>query len=142
VVRRRLDWRAYGGRAGRTSGPPGARHVRLDDEGDTCATKNEVHRGRIHLGKRRSLSAEHRAAHDADAEVRARGRGHSWPVLVLLSLDLNTINYKILNRSAQNIEYESCRSHYPLQLSQRLYGVFLNRFCKKSFPTLNVNMCQ
>jgi hypothetical protein len=72
VVRRRLDWRAYGGRAGRTGGPPGARHVRLDDEGDTCAAKNEVHRGRIHLGKRRSLSAEHRAAHGADAEVRAR----------------------------------------------------------------------
>jgi hypothetical protein len=61
--------------------------------------------------------------------------------LVLLSLGLNTIS-KILNKSAQNFEYESCRSHYPLQHSQRPYGVFLIRFCTTSLSTLNATHFQ
>jgi hypothetical protein len=43
-----------------------------------------------------------------------------------------------LNRSGQ---YENCRSHYPLQFSQRPYGVSPNRFCKGGLPTLNVSLC-
>jgi hypothetical protein len=125
--------------------------IRRDDEGDTCAAKNEAHRGRRRLGKRRPRSAGPRAVHGADAEAGVRGRGiatrrrgaeRGRSVLVLLSLGLNTTNSKILNRSAQNFEYKSCRSHYPLQLSQRPYGVYLSRFCKRSLPTLNVNLCQ
>jgi hypothetical protein len=37
-----------------------------------------------------------------------------------------------LNTSAQIFEYGSCTSHYALQLSQRPYGVFLNRFSTTS----------
>jgi hypothetical protein len=32
-------------------------------------------------------------------------------------------------------------ANYPLSFSKRLYGVFLNRFCKKQFPTLNASLC-
>jgi hypothetical protein len=56
---------------------------------------------------------------------------------VLLSTYLNANNFNFLNRTVPNFEYESWRSHNHLQLSQRLYGVFLNRFCRKGLPTLN-----
>jgi hypothetical protein len=46
-------------------------------------------------------------------------------------------NSKFLYTSAPNIEYESWRSQTHLQLSQRLYGVFLNRFFRKGLQTLN-----
>jgi hypothetical protein len=51
-------------------------------------------------------------------------------------------NLHFLNTSAQIFEYESCRSPYPLQLSQRSYGVFLNRFCTHGLPTLNATRIQ
>jgi hypothetical protein len=42
-----------------------------------------------------------------------------------------------LNRSWPNFEYENCRSSNPLSISKRLYGVLLNKFCRKRLPTLN-----
>jgi hypothetical protein len=56
---------------------------------------------------------------------------------VLLSTGLNANNSKFLNRTVPIFEYKSWRSNTHLQLSQRLYGVFLNRFCRKGLPTLN-----
>jgi hypothetical protein len=47
-----------------------------------------------------------------------------------------------LNTSAQIFEYESRRFPYPLQLSQRPYGVFLNIFCTHGLPTLNATHIQ
>jgi hypothetical protein len=57
------------------------------------------------------------------AGARARRRDatswrRAWPTsLVLLSLGLNEVYSKILNKSAQSFEYESCRSYYSLQHS-------------------------
>jgi hypothetical protein len=56
---------------------------------------------------------------------------------VLLSPCLKAKNSKFFNRTVLNFEYESCRSGYPLQLSKRLYRVFLNKFCRKGLSTLN-----
>jgi hypothetical protein len=74
--------------------------------------------------------------------ARRRGAERGRPIFNLLSLSLNTIYSKILNKSEQNFEYENCRSHCPLQLSQRPYGVFLNRFCRSGLPTLNATQFQ
>jgi hypothetical protein len=49
---------------------------------------------------------------------------------------------KNLNRSAQRGEYESSRSHYPMQLLQRPNGVFLNSFCINCNQSLNATLCQ
>jgi hypothetical protein len=75
-----------------------------------------------------------RAARAACVTSRCDG---ALAVFVSLSTCLNTNNSKFLNRTAPNFEYESWRSHTHLQLSQRLYGVFLNRFCRKGLPILN-----
>jgi hypothetical protein len=56
---------------------------------------------------------------------------------VLLRTCLKANNSNFFNKTAPNLEYKSCRSSYPLPLSKRLYGGFLNRFCRKGFPTLN-----
>jgi hypothetical protein len=61
---------------------------------------------------------------------------------VLLSTGLKVNNSIFLNTSAQSFEYKSCRSHYHLQLSQRPYRFFLNRFCTKDLPTLNATQFQ
>jgi hypothetical protein len=52
---------------------------------------------------------------------------------------LKVNNSIFLNTSVQSFEYESCRSHYHLQSSQRPYRVFINRCCTKDVPTLNAN---
>jgi hypothetical protein len=62
-----------------------------------------------------------------------RGRGYAPADNVKVYTCLKLKNSNFLNTSAQNSEYESCRSHYHLQLSQRPYGFFLNRFCTKGF---------
>jgi hypothetical protein len=99
-------------------------------------------------GLRRRMGADTegqgQAAHGRGHGVAARRRGseRGQLVFVLLSLGLNMNNFRILNRSVPNFEYESYRSHYPLQLSRKPYRVFLNRFCKKGLATLNVNLCQ
>jgi hypothetical protein len=97
-------------------------------------------------GERRGLgrrAASGGAASGTDAEeggarsvrdVAARRRSGG---LCLLSTCLNVNNSKFLNRTVLNFEYESWRSHTHLQFSQRIYGVFLNRFCRKGLPTLN-----
>jgi hypothetical protein len=69
-----------------------------------------------------------------------RGGAPADSVTVYQCLKLKNSNF--LNKGAQNFEHESCRPHYPLQLSQRPYGFFLNRFCKRSLPALNANWCQ
>jgi hypothetical protein len=53
---------------------------------------------------------------------------------------LTVIFSQNLNRSAQCGQQENCRSHYPLQLSQKSYNVFLNGFCRNVVPTLNAGL--
>jgi hypothetical protein len=69
-----------------------------------------------------------------------RACGVSQPAAASQCPTLNALNSKKLNKSAQSGQKESCRSHYPLQLSQRPYGVFLHGFCTKCCQTLNVTM--
>jgi hypothetical protein len=99
-------------------------------------------------GERRGLgrrAASGSAASGADAEEGGAARAacatsrrdDALAEFVLLSSCLNANNSKFLNRIIPNFECESWRSHTHLQLSQRLYGVFLNRFCRKGLPTLN-----
>jgi hypothetical protein len=85
----------------------------------------------------------------AYGEERAAAGGQPWAarggaldqiVLKVPCLKLNIS--KILYKSAPNVEYESCRSQTHLQLSQRLYGVFLNRFCSASLSTLYATQLQ
>jgi hypothetical protein len=76
------------------------------------------------------------AARGADAEAGERGARNvaAWRrsgLNVLLVHCLKLRNSKILYKSAQNFEYESCRSQYHLQLSQRPYGVFSMDFAQK-----------
>jgi hypothetical protein len=47
-----------------------------------------------------------------------------------------------LNWSAPRSKKQSCRSHYPLQLLQWLYSVFLNGFCINCCQTLNATIFQ
>jgi hypothetical protein len=54
-----------------------------------------------------------------------------------VNASLSAFFSKKLNRSAKSGEYESCRSNYPLQLSQRSSNVFLNRFYRNVVPTWN-----
>jgi hypothetical protein len=81
---------------------------------------------------------------DTDAEAarhaRRRGAERSWLEIVSQCPCLNVKISKNLNRSAQSGEYESCRSHYPLQLLQRLYGVFLHGFWTNCYQTLNATL--
>jgi hypothetical protein len=114
------------------------------------------HRARVSLGKERvsgGVRPRSAVASGADVEAagaRARCAAHGAHDVVaqqrpcpnvLLAPCLNSNISKILNRTLPADEYESCRSSNPLPLSKRLYGVFLNRFCRKTLPTLNVSLC-
>jgi hypothetical protein len=110
-----------------------------------------MHRGvRVGLGKEcvsgsvrprsaTTLGADAEAARARGGGVAARGAGRHESVLLIPCLSTNIS--KIWNRTLPIDEYESCRSSNPLPLSKRLYGVFLNRFCRKRLPTLNVSLC-
>jgi hypothetical protein len=58
-------------------------------------------------------------------------KGSNHPPVLEPLMVLNCLSEsfsKNLNKSGLSFEYESCRSSHPLQLSKRLYGVFLHRF--------------
>jgi hypothetical protein len=55
---------------------------------------------------------------------------------------LNLNNSRNLYRVHKTLNTKVVDLNTPLQLSQRSYGVFLNRFCERSLPTLNDNLCQ
>jgi hypothetical protein len=93
--------------------------------------------GRRGLGRRAALGAARRVRQGWPARGRVRCRGGALAQIVLPVTSLKLIFSKILYTSAPNVEYESCRSRYPLPLSKRLYNVFLNRFCREGLPTLN-----
>jgi hypothetical protein len=88
------------------------------DAGDApaCgAARTPARRGaRDGLGKPRSLRRRTGAASRRDVAAQSAASPFCF-----LSLRLNMNNSKNLNRSVQNFEYKNCRSHYPLQLSQR-----------------------
>jgi hypothetical protein len=67
-----------------------------------------------------------RARHAARERARRRSGQHRDRVL---AFEIEKLHF--LNTSAQLFEYESCRSHYPLQLSQRPYGVFSIDFAQQ-----------
>jgi hypothetical protein len=140
-----LDRHVYGG------APPSNRRsmarARLVRRGQTVACglgglQGALGRGRV--GKARPGTAGglgRRAAwtprsSGAPAHATSR-RGGALAQIVLPVTSLKLIFSKILYTSAPNVEYESCRSSYPLPLSKLLYSVFLNRFCREGLPTLN-----
>jgi hypothetical protein len=79
--------------------------------------------------------ADAEAGQRAGARDVAARRHSSLNVPLFLCSKLKNSNF--LYTSAPNVEYESWRSQTHLQLSQRLYGVFLNRFFRKGLQTLN-----
>jgi hypothetical protein len=142
-----LGRRAYDGRCQRTGGP-----WRAPGEYGTRSRPGRTPRSlrARRMGKARPLvgSGLGRCGVGADAEkarrtgtrdVSARQRSGRQRVKVPV-FELEKLHF--LNRSAQNFEYESCRSHYPLQLSQRPQGVLLNSFGIKSTQSLNAIHCQ
>jgi hypothetical protein len=122
--------------------------------GDTRVAKYETHQGATPRDVAASVGGSSGCAWRGRQGRPARGRGAQLAgardvvaqrrpgpnVLPVPCLKLN--NSKNLYKSAQNFEYESCRSQYHLQLSQRLYGAFLIRFCTTSLSTLNANHFQ
>jgi hypothetical protein len=74
-----------------------------------------------------------RSAGAARGRGRRRGAAAPWPNCFAG----HPFENDFLKNLVHIFEYESCRSSYPLQLSKRLYRVFLNRFCRRGLPTLN-----
>jgi hypothetical protein len=126
-------------------------------DGEARGARAPMHRGaRVGLGKERvsgGVRPRSAVASGVDAEAagaRTRYAAHgAHDVMarrrprpnVLPAPCLNSNISKILNRTLPTDEYESCRSSNPLPLSKRLYGVFLNRFCRKRLSALNVSLC-
>jgi hypothetical protein len=63
--------------------------------------------------------------------ARRHGAERDRPVLVLLSIGLNTNNSKILNRSAQNFEYESVDLTTPTTFTKAIWGFSPQNWQKK-----------
>jgi hypothetical protein len=105
----------------------------VDAAGRTLMASGRGSWGRASLGRRAALGGVQRA-------TSRRGGVRASKVLMALCSKLN--NSKILYKSAPNVEYESCRSQTHLQLSQRLYGVFLIGFFSASLSTLNTTPLQ
>jgi hypothetical protein len=138
VSRRTHVWRARGSDRRSARCTP---RVWRDGEA-TCARLKMRHiwaRTHRDAGPRAARGADTKAGRRAGARDIASLRRHGLNVLPVHYLKWN--NSKNLYRSVQNFEIKSCRSQYHLQLSQRPYVVFLNRFCKRSLLTLNVNLC-
>jgi hypothetical protein len=102
-----------------------------------------VGKGRAALGRREGTSEGTRVARMPRWAALARGRRTATgagavgacgsELLAVIYSEcpcLTAIFFRNLNRSAQCDQQESCRSHYPLQLSQKPYSVFLNGFCR------------
>jgi hypothetical protein len=97
------------------------RHGARDVLGKLCGLGWRAASGGGGLGRRMGAGAEGHghAARGCGRSVAAQRRDseRGRPIFVLLSLSLNMNNLRILNRRVPNFEYESCRFHYPLQLS-------------------------
>jgi hypothetical protein len=90
--------------------------------------------GKVRLGRRETSGATRGVARRA----RRRGATAFWLNSCCWASVWKWITPFFFNTSASIVEYESWRSTYPLPLSKRLYRVFLNRFCRRDLPTLNV----